>query len=77
MISKTKSQSFKETINKVLTTVTKKRERDFPGGLVVETLHFQCREPRFYLWLGNHPTCCMLCRTVKILSKVYMYNNIL
>ena len=53
MISKTKSQSFKETINKVLTTVTKKSKRDFWGSLVVKTLHFQLRGPRFYVWLGN------------------------
>ena len=26
---------------------------DCPGGPVVKTLHFQCREYGFNLWLGN------------------------
>ena len=26
---------------------------DFPGGSVVKTLHSQCKEPGFHLWLGN------------------------
>ena len=26
---------------------------DFPGGSVVKTLHSQCKEPGFNVWLGN------------------------
>lgn len=26
---------------------------DSPGGSVVKTLHSQCKEPGFNLWLGN------------------------
>ena len=26
---------------------------DFPGGSLVKTLHSQCKEPGFSLWLGN------------------------
>ena len=28
---------------------------DFPGGPVVRTLHFHCREPGFDPWLGKIP----------------------
>ena len=30
-----------------------KRFRDFPGGPVVKSLHFQCREHGFHPWSGN------------------------
>ena len=34
--------------------------RDFPGGLVVKTVHFQCRGCRFDSWSRNKdPTCCV------------------
>ena len=33
-------------------TITKKN-RHFPGGPVVKTLSFYCRQLRFNLWLGN------------------------
>ena len=33
--------------------------RDFPGGPLVKTLRFQCRDLGFDPWLGNgDPTCC-------------------
>ena len=28
-------------------------KKDFPGGPVVKTPHFQCRGPGFNPWLGN------------------------
>ena len=37
----------------------KARSWDFPGGPVVKTLSFHCREQMFYSWSGNQdPTCC-------------------
>ena len=35
--------------------------RDFPGGPLVKTLHFQCKDLGFDPWLGNgDPTCCTI-----------------
>ena len=31
----------------------KDQKMDFPGSLVVKTLHFQCRGHRFDPWSGN------------------------
>ena len=31
----------------------KKKKKDFPGGPVVKTPHFQCRGQVFDPWLGN------------------------
>ena len=31
----------------------KTTSRDFPGGPVAKTTHFQCRGPRFNSWAGN------------------------
>ena len=37
---------------------SKVRRRDFPGGPVVKTPRFHCRERRFNPWSGNQdPTC--------------------
>ena len=37
----------------------RKYMRDFPGGSVVKTLHFDCRGLWFDSWLGNEdPICC-------------------
>lgn len=33
--------------------VLKTYRREFPGGLVVKTLHFHCIEPKFNPWLEN------------------------
>ena len=43
---------------KHIITTRFKRFRNFPGGLVVMTLHFHCRGHRFDPWSGNQdPTC--------------------
>ena len=33
--------------------IQKHMKRDFPGGPVIKTLHFQCRGGRFNPWSGN------------------------
>ena len=38
--------------------VEKEKEGDFPGGPVVKTLYYYCREQGFKPWSGNQdPTC--------------------
>ena len=36
----------------------KSQKRDFPGGPVVRTLYFHCREHRFSPWLMNREPIC-------------------
>ena len=35
-------------------TKIKYNSKDFPGSPVAKTLHYQCKGPRFDLWLGNY-----------------------
>ena len=42
--------SYNYWVNKASLRTAK---REFPGGPVVRTLHFQCREHGFSPWLGN------------------------
>ena len=51
--------------------------RDFPGGLVVKTLHFQCRGCRFDSWSRNKdPTCCVAWPKKKKKKKNHTENRI-
>ena len=40
-------------LGNVIFSLKKRILRDFPGGIVDETPHSQCRGPRFDPWLGN------------------------
>ena len=45
-----------------------KAPRDFPGGPVAKTMHFQCRGHGFDPWLGSEdPTC--------LVAKKFFLNN--
>ena len=39
--------------------LSRKRNREFPGGPMVRTLHFHCQRPGFSPWSGNCCCCCI------------------